>query len=506
MFLRSFRARQDSREKQTTGSCEMSEDMEEEWQPYVNGSVPFKRDPPTNHSKLSFRSHSNSLDRSRRGLKKSMATKVSNLSHIIQRFTTSCLLHGGVSTVHDDDGFDYQSEEDDLNSNEEEPAGKIMEIQLLMCQVFDAVTAVKRAYVSLQEAHFSWDPERMRVADVSVVAEIQRLGLLRERFRRSIRGTETLREMVAPYEAAVEDLKREVKVKQYEVDTLREKLKTNSFPRQKYCRSKRRVTNTSQVAAAPAPELFEATMSAVKEASRCFASLLLSLMHSARWDISAVVRSIQAAASATNTVTDSAVGANHSKYALESYVNNKLFQGFSYEDFYMDGNQVSSMIHPDKSRRDCFAQYRDMKAMDPLELLNVLPTCSFGKFCIKKYMSVMHPKMEESLLGDLEQRRQLLSGHHPKSQFYGKFLELSKAVWLLHLLAFSLDLPPSHFETSRGAEFHSEYMESVVRISGSGGGAKVGVSLVVGFQVSPGFKLANGSMIKARVFLIPKNK
>lgn len=171
----------------------------------------------------------------------------------------------------------------------------------------------------------------------------------------------------------------------------------------------------------------------------------------------------------------------------------------------MDGNQLSSMIHPDKSRRDCFAQYRDMKAMDPLDLLNVLPTCSFGKFCIKKYLSMMHPKMEESLLGDLEQRRQLLHGQHPRSQFYGKFLELAKAVWLLHLLAFSLDPAPSHFETSRWAEFHSDYMESVVRSSGSSSGAKVGVSLVVGFQVSPGFKLATGSMIKARVFLIPKN-
>ncbi|XP_073062139.1 protein GRAVITROPIC IN THE LIGHT 1-like [Primulina eburnea] len=519
MFLRSFRSRQDPREKQANGSCEMSEDMEEEWRQYV-GAVPFNRDiPPTKHSKLSFRSHTNSLDRSRRGLKKSMAMKVSNLSHIIQRITASCLLHphhSGIST----DGCDYQSEEEEgfsisnhweksLNNNKEE-LPKMMEIQLLMGQVFDGVTAMKRAYVSLQEAHFSWDPERMRVADVAVVAEIQRLGLLRERFRGSFRGTETLREMVAPYEEAVEDLKREVKVKQEEVDTLTEKLKTTTYASsaRPKCRFKRRVSCTSQVAVAAAPELFEATMSSVKEASRCFASLLLSLMHSARWDICAVVRSIEATSSATantSTLTDSAVGANYSKYAIESYVNKKIFLGFSHEDFYMDETQLSSMIHPDKSRRDCFAQYRDIKAMDPLDLLNVLPTCSFGKFCIKKYLSIMHPKMEESLLGDLEHRRQLLHGEHPRSQFYGKFLELSKAVWLLHLLAFSLDPAPSHFETSRWAEFQSEYMESVVRISGSDRSAKVGVSLVVGFQVSPGFKLANGSMVKARVFLIPKN-
>ena len=75
---------------------------------------------------------------------------------------------------------------------------------------------------------------------------------------------------------------------------------------------------------------------------------------------------------------------------------------------------------------------------------------------------------------------------------------LAKAVWLLHLLAFSLDPAPSQFEASRGAEFHPQYMESVVRFPGG----RVPASQVVGFPVSPGFKLGNGSVIKARVHLI----
>ncbi|MDD0148529.1 hypothetical protein PSY31_22850, partial [Shigella flexneri] len=78
--------------------------------------------------------------------------------------------------------------------------------------------------------------------------------------------------------------------------------------------------------------------------------------------------------------------------------------------------------------------------------------------------------MEESLFGDMEQRAQVLNGHHPRTQFYVEFLGLAKAVWLLHLLAFSMDPPPSHFEASRGAEFHSQYMESVVKTSGNNGG------------------------------------
>ncbi|KAL2238316.1 UNVERIFIED_CONTAM: Protein GRAVITROPIC IN THE LIGHT 1 [Sesamum indicum] len=468
-----------------------------------------------------------------------MTSKVSNFSDLIQRVTASCLLHplAGVARPDDisvaDEEEDYEIEEEEeefkINTNWEGTTNdgdhppRVMELEMLMGQVFDAVSVMKRAYVSLQEAHCPWDPDKMRVADVAVVAELRRLGLLRERFRRSVGsgrgggrrwgvGAATLREVVAPYEAAVEELKREVKAKHAEVENLREKLKTaTSFDRisgKSKGKSKRRVSCTTQVAAAPAMELFEATMSLVNEASKSFTSLLLSLMRSAHWDIAAAVRSIDAASSTSATMnnpttttmfTDSIVGGNHAKYALESYVSRKIYQGFDHETFYMDGS-LSSILHPDQHRRDCFTQYRDMKAMDPIELLSILPTCSFGNFCFKKYLSIVHPKMEESLFGDLEQRRQVLDGHHPRSQFYGEFLGLAKAVWLLHLLAFSLDPPPSHFEASRGAEFHSQYMESVVRISGNNGGP-----MVVGFSVSPGFKLGNGSIIKARVYLVPKN-
>ncbi|KAK6122113.1 hypothetical protein DH2020_044143 [Rehmannia glutinosa] len=471
-----------------------------------------------------------------------MASKVSNFSDLIQRVTASCLLHplAGVARTDDDEEYDYDNEaaaeeeeeeaeeEKEFNinlhwegTNKDKPhSPRIMELEMMMTQVFDAVSTMKRAYVSLQEAHCPWDPDKMRVADVAVVAELRRLGLLRERFRRSVGGgrlglgTATLREVVAPYEAAVDELKREVKAREVEVDNLREKLKTaTSFDRitgKSKGKSKRRVSCTTQVAAAPAIELFEGTMCLVKEASKAFTSLLLSLMRAAHWDITAAVRSIEAASSTTATMTnptttttfmDSIVGANHAKYALESYVNRKIFQGFDHETFYMDGS-LSSILHPDQHRKDCFTQYRDMKAMDPIELLSILPTCSFGNFCFKKYLSIVHPKMEESLFGDLEQRRQVLDGHHPRSQFYGEFLGLAKAVWLLHLLAFSLDPPPSHFEASRGAEFHSQYMESVVRTSSGNNG---GMSMVVGFPVSPGFKLGNGSIIKARVYLVTKN-
>uniref|UniRef100_A0A0A9E5J0 GIL1/IRKI C-terminal domain-containing protein n=1 Tax=Arundo donax TaxID=35708 RepID=A0A0A9E5J0_ARUDO len=70
---------------------------------------------------------------------------------------------------------------------------------------------------------------------------------------------------------------------------------------------------------------------------------------------------------------------------------------------------------------------------------------------------------------------------------------------MLHLLAFALEPPPSHFEAGRGAEFHPEYMESV-----TGAPPRSGAGMVVGFAVAPGFRLGNGSVVRARVYLVPR--
>lgn len=207
-----------------------------------------------------------------------MSTKVSNFSDLIQRVTASCLLHplAGISRPDDlsvagDEDDDYHNnaaaaDEDDKSTvdsdcDDDDRPPRVMELEMLMSQVFDAVSVMKRAYVSLQGAFCPWDPDKMRVADVAVVAELRRLGLLRERFRRSNGGGDgragrwgigaaTLREVVAPYEAAVEGLKREVKTKQLEIENLREKLKTaTSFDRmsgKSKGKSKRRVSCTTQ--------------------------------------------------------------------------------------------------------------------------------------------------------------------------------------------------------------------------------------------------------------------
>lgn len=524
-------------------------------------SVQFNRDPPRFSLRSETNNNNNHRSRSSEFCKTKkrgeMAHKVSNFSDLIHRVTASCLLHplsSGRQDLAANRRGEYDSEEEEEegeiryedaseNENGEEEDNEtvrasrgvavsveaVQEMETVMEEVFTAAGALKRAYVALQDAHSPWDPEKMHDADVAMVAELRRIGTLRERFRRTrgaaagggrrrkndVGGRGMLREAVAPYEAVVKELKKEAKAKDAEIENLKEKVKAlvnvngngnDNGGKKHRLLSSRKVNCTTQVAVSPVPELFEMTMSQVKEASKSFTGILLSLMRAARWDIAAAVRSIEAASAASDSIivstASSVVPNGHAKFALESYICRKIFQGFDHETFYMDGS-LSSLINPDQYRRDCFAQFKDMKAMDPMELLGILPTCHFGKFCSKKYLSIIHHKMEESLFGDSEQREMVLAGNHPRSQFYGEFLGLAKAVWLLHLLAFSLDPSPSHFEANRGAEFHSQYMESVVRFSDG----RVPAGQVVGFPVCPGFKLSHqgkGSIIKSRVYLVPR--
>ncbi|KAF5200177.1 Gravitropic in the light, partial [Thalictrum thalictroides] len=201
-----------------------------------------------------------------------MANKVSNFTELIQRVTASCLLNPLVRIDeldnHSVKQVDYLvSEKDDESQElgeeselEEEEKGfdilknkkdlkKMVESEAIMSEMFDAVSDLKKAYVSLQEAHSPWDPVKMSVADVAVVKELKRIGRLKERFRRMSRsggermGFAGLREAVAPYEETVEELKREVKAKEAEVENLKEKLRSVSVTGKKgKLQSKRRVS------------------------------------------------------------------------------------------------------------------------------------------------------------------------------------------------------------------------------------------------------------------------
>ncbi|XP_037436936.1 protein GRAVITROPIC IN THE LIGHT 1-like [Triticum dicoccoides] len=387
---------------------------------------------------------------------------------------------------------------------EAEGAERAGDAESLMAEVFDAVSGVRRAYAALQGAHCPWDPDRMRAADAGVVAELRHLARLRDRFRRAAASpggriprpspsAPPLREAVAPYEAALDDLRRQLQGKQAEVDGLKEKLATATNRRNARLHPSKKHHHT--LAAAPAAEvgaataeLFVACAEQARAATRAFAAHLLHLLRAAGLD----------PAAATRSVTKIPVSSPQlAKHALEAHATAVLLGGFEHESFYLDGS-LSSLLDPAAFRRERYAQFRDMRGMDPGELLGVLPTCAFGRYAASKFASLLPPRVEEAVLGSDEHKKAVGAGAHPRTPFYGEFLRAAKAVWLLHLLAFALEPPPSHFEAGRGAEFHPEYMESVAEPAPRGAG------MVVGFAVAPGFKLCNAAVVRARVYLVPR--
>ncbi|KQK12386.2 protein GRAVITROPIC IN THE LIGHT 1 [Brachypodium distachyon] len=484
-----------------------------------------------------------------------MASKAVTIGDLIQRVTSSCLSNrfpgnyalndSGADTdldEEDDDPFadfgdaadecrpspgevtaaaaaggEQEEEERKLKIWEEEEKRKVAETaaetkggerareaDALMAEVFDAVSGVRRAYAALQGAHCPWDPDRMRAADAGVVAELRHLARLRDRFRRSAASPDgripqanpsppPLREALAPYEAALEDLQRQLQSKQAEVDGLKEKLASNtsSSRRRLHPSKKQQHPNGAEaVVGAPTAELFAACAEQARAATRAFAAHLLNLIRAAGLDPAAATRSLTKIPVASSSP-------KVAKHAMEAHVTRVLLGGFEHESFYLDGS-LSSLLDPAASRRDRHAQFRDMRGMDPAELLGVLPDCAFGRYAAAKFASLLPPRVEEAVLG--AGHRGGGGGKHPRTPFYGEFLRAAKAVWLLHLLAFALEPPPSHFEAGRGAEFHPEYMESVAGPPPP----RAGAGMVVGFAVAPGFKLCNAAVVRARVYLVPR--
>ncbi|CAN6308673.1 unnamed protein product [Urochloa humidicola] len=464
-----------------------------------------------------------------------MASKPVTVGDLIHRVTSSCLsnrlpcnytLRDSVDSDLDEDDEDpfadavsssdkcrrspsateaegeVEGEEEKLKIWEEaqqkEPkvvAERARDAEALMAEVFDAVSGVRRAYAALQGAHCPWDPDKMRAADAAVVAELRHLARLRDRFRRSAAAghiprpnpsAPPLREAVAPYEAALDDLQRQLQSKQAEVDGLKEKLAAATASRRN---GRHNPSKQAGPGGAPTAELFISCAEQARAATRAFAGHLLQLMRAAGVD----------AAAATRSLTKIPVSSPQlAKHALEAHVTRSLLGGFEHESFYLDGS-LSSLLDPAAFRRERYAQFRDMRGMEPAELLGVLPTCPFGRYAATKFASLLPPRVEEAILGDGEHRRVVNGGTHPRTPFYGEFLRAAKAVWMLHLLAFALEPPPSHFEAGRGAEFHPEYMESVAGAPPHGG-----AGMVVGFAVAPGFRLGNGAVVRARVYLVPR--
>lgn len=418
-------------------------------------------------------------------------------------------------------------------------AVKVRVLETLVTNIFSTVSSLRSSYLHLQAAHSPYDPVKLEIADKAVVVEIRRLSDLKHSYmeRDAIVSGQSVdygspehkpspnpsfdrrhhqqqhqqqpqqqhqnppkEVLLKSYEGIINNFHIEVRKKNAEVESLKDMLAESTLQREKLERKVKRLEqqiakeganggpSSALDSNSPTPQLLESAVQGASEVSKSFTKLLISLMKAAQWDLDAACDSIE-------------VGVNyarrsHRKYAFESYVCQQMWNGFENEDFYIFGS-LSSILDPEKHRRDCLDEYLDVKGIDPLELISVNPDCLFGKFCHKKFLQLVHPKMETSFFGNFEHRNQITEGSHPNSQFYQSFLRLAKAVWLVHRLAFAFNPTASIFQARRGTPFAPMCMDSVV----TGMDIQENNSLAkVGFSVMPGFRV-DKVVIKCQVYL-----
>ncbi|CAI9781594.1 unnamed protein product [Fraxinus pennsylvanica] len=381
-------------------------------------------------------------------------------------------------------------------------------MEALVSKIFTNISSLKSAYIQLQSAHTPYDPDKIQAADKLVISELKNLSELKHFYRehnpkpvcvspqdsRLAAEIQEQQSLLKTYEVMVKKFQSEIQNKDSEVLQLHQKIQEASQKRVKLEKNlKLRGMSTKEFKDGVdedgifsldlSPDLFKSAVEAAYKSIHDFSKPLINMMKAAGWDLDA----------AANSIEPDIVYAKraHKKYAFESHICHRMFLGFQDESFSVKSE------NPSGTKESVFHQYLALREMDPLDAVGQSPDSIFGKFCRNKYLVVVHPKMEASFFGNLDQRNYVMGGGHPRTAFYQAFLKLAKSVWLLHRLAHSFDPPVKIFQVKRDTEFSEVYMESVEKncaIEDSDQKPKVGLMVMPGFWIG-------GSVIQSQVYL-----
>ncbi|KAK8955244.1 hypothetical protein KSP40_PGU007047 [Platanthera guangdongensis] len=375
------------------------------------------------------------------------------------------------------------------------------EMDKLAANIFAGISAIKASYAQLQVAQLPYDPDAIQSADRAIVAELKRLSVLKQSFLKNQVAGEDVRP--APLDAQIEEqrnllktykittakLDSELRSKESEIVSLQSELQTaKNWRRFLEARLRSDLTaalsdlHLSGLNAGHFLTLFRRTIKSIGS----FVKIMTREMCSAVWDIDAAARAIQPDLHRRNS--------EDRVFAFESYVSRLMFSDFQNPDF--------GLGELPRDRRRFFKEFSELKCLKPNECFE--KKSQFGMFCRKKYLGMVHPRMEAAFFGGLDNRAMVSSGRgFPATDFFHVFAEMTRQVWLLHCLFFSFGAAEEKmiFEARRGSRFSEVYMESVAEeeaTSADGGGAR---TPVVGFTVVPGFKVGR-TVIQCRVYLI----
>ncbi|PIA50096.1 hypothetical protein AQUCO_01300675v1 [Aquilegia coerulea] len=393
-----------------------------------------------------------------------------------------------------------QPMEEATSPNQETP-------EALVSKIFTNISSLKSAYIQLQAAHTPYDPDKIEAADKLVISELKNLSELKHSYReknpkpvsdspqdsRLVAEIQEQQNLLKTYEVMVKKFQTQLQTKDSEIVQLQQLIHESN---QKRIKLEKKLKLRGLSDKAPeleaqneffsmelTPDLFTSSAEASYKAIHDFSKPLINMMKASAWDLDA----------AANSIEPSVIYARraHKKYAFESLICQRMFSGFQEESFSVESDNISVF------KEGFFQQFIAMREMDPWDILSQSPDSIFGKFCRSKYLAVVHPKMEASFFGNLDQRNHVMSGGHPRTPFYQAFLKLAKSIWLLHRLAYSFDPKVKVFQVKRGSEFTEVYMESVVNNVVVEEGDQ---NPKVGLMVMPGFRIG-GSVIQCRVYL-----
>ncbi|XVE76953.1 hypothetical protein DITRI_Ditri13aG0022100 [Diplodiscus trichospermus] len=394
-----------------------------------------------------------------------------------------------------------QPMEETMNQNPEA-------LETLISKMFANISSLKSAYMQLQHAHTPYDPDKIQAADKLVISELKTLSELKHFYRennpkpvcvspqdsRLAAEIQEQQSLLKTYEVMVKKFQSEIQNKDSEIRQLHQKIEEANQKKVKLEKNiKLRGLSTKESEGSGeengffpvdlTPELFTSAVESAFKAIHDFSKPLINMMKAAGWDLDAAAESIE-----PNVVYAKRA---HKKYAFESHICQRMFSGFQQENFSIKLENLTV------TKESFFHQYLALREMDPLDMLGQNPDSIFGKFCRSKYLVVVHPKMEASFFGNLDQRNYIMGGGHPRTPFYQAFLKLAKSIWLLHRLAYSFDPNVKIFQVKRGSEFSEVYMESIVKnliMDETDQMPKVGLMVMPGFWIG-------GSVIQSRVYL-----
>nr|CAD1817479.1 unnamed protein product [Ananas comosus var. bracteatus] len=354
--------------------------------------------------------------------------------------------------------------------------------EAVILKLFEEISALKLAYVQLQQAHIPYEPNKIKVADELVFSNLESLSKLEDLYMRKANYKPIsrssidveiqecrkllmkLQTMLQSKESDILRLKEEVNEMNQKNRELKEKIKKDKVKKKASFEEEVFMLRKEWT-----PSLLNDVVKFASKSVHDFAKPMISLMKASGWNLDQAANSIGAVIYEERS---------DKKYAFEAYLARAMLDEFREECFSIDSFD------------------RIMTFRDPFDALLEDPSSNFGKFCRAKYVAVVPLRMESSFFSNSDQREFVLRGGHPRTPFYRAFVGMARWVWALKVIAHSFIPKAEVFYVKRGKRYSKEYMESVV--------PKVmpekDEMLRVEFTVMPGFRIG-GTVIPCRVYL-----